>query len=182
MAAPQGVGRGPHRQHVVGVGVRHAVHQSLRVEQGRHLRAHACAGRRGPVLGHQRQLGDAVGVHPHDRAASRRRRLPHLPRDVLPARQGGAVRGVPRPREHDDHRRDLLGRAPTAPRGCSWPSARACTARHARELRVPGRRPARDRRLGDPVGHDGRGAILRPTTSAPRSRPRTHASPRSTAQ
>src|SRR2546430_118367 len=32
--------------------------------------------------------------------------------------------------------------------------------RHPRELCRTGRRPAVDRRVGDPVGHDGRGALL----------------------
>ena len=59
----------------------------------------ACARGRGRVLRDRRERGDAGGVHPHDRAAARRRRLPHVPRDVLPAREGGAVRGVPRPRD-----------------------------------------------------------------------------------
>ena len=62
VAAPQAVGRGPHREHVVGVGVRHPVHQPLRVEQGRHLRLDPCARRRGRILRHRRERGHAGGA------------------------------------------------------------------------------------------------------------------------
>ena len=142
VAAPQGVGRGPHRQHVVGVGVRHAVHQS------RTCRARP--GSSGSPAPSRRKAG-TPGINANSVMPSAFTRmtaqLPDddgfrtLPRDVLPARQGGAVRGVPRPREHVDHRRDLLGgRRPgrTGVPGRVPGSAR----RHARELRGPGRRAA----------------------------------------
>ena len=96
-----------------------------------------------------------------------------VPRDLVPPGEGGAVRGVPRPREHPHQRRDLLGGC----RSCRPRVPRRVSRRRGRRdpggLRRPGRRAAQHRRLGDPVGHDGRGALLlRPSRARRRRRVR----------
>ena len=160
VAAPQGVGRGSHREHVVGVGVRHAVHQSLRVEQGWDLRVDARARRRRSVLGHQRQLGDAAAFTrmtaqlPDDDGFRTFLETYFPPDKVAPfvaflAHESTTISGETFSVGADRAARVFLAECPGV-QGDGTPESFAAQADDA----------AVDRGLGDPVGHDGRGALL----------------------